>query len=97
MSEPGNVLPPISMPSDQVLFAWSACGEGRGQAGVTDIPELAARHLADALRAFDGPAEGLVQPVQVDLRAKRPTYIRSSSVLVRAHRDESGRVVYEPG
>lgn len=79
------------------LYAWEVDSRsGCGSAGVTDAPELAQRRFATALDAVPGPAEGLIRRVHVILGAKNPTY-RHGRVLVRAHRDESGRVMYRPG
>lgn len=94
MSEPPSLLPFVAPPCDDLLFAWTATDGGCGSGGVTDAPDRAVRHLAEALAALGGPAEGHVRPVRVDRLASHPSYIHGH-VLLRARCATGGDLVFE--
>ncbi|WP_327103184.1 hypothetical protein [Nonomuraea glycinis] len=94
VSEPRDV----GIPGYKILFTWGVAGDGCGAAGVTDAPTTAMQRLTAAMEAMPhGPVKGIIQCAQVNMTARRPSYVHGC-VVVRARRDEdTSGIVFERG
>jgi hypothetical protein len=77
------------------LFAWDADdGNGRGACGVTDLRELADRHLLDTLHTMPDSAKGKIRTARLDMLTGGPRYVYGRTLL-KVRRDKlTGALIY---
>lgn len=82
--------------ADPEIFLWDAQdGHGHTMLGVTDAQYLARRHLLEAVNSMP-QATGKIQAARLDLLGMSPHYAYGK-VLLRAQRDDTGRLVLDDG